>query len=134
MSLVPALADQHAAHKARMARLNGIAPPLPRPPQVRPSMPVAIKLSGTRKHQIALLSAAGYTQGMIAKRLGLTVGAVAGVLHRSRAEQHRLLMGDAIVLLFGMGFDTYEIGGLVGEPEHVVANTLARSRDRERAR
>lgn len=113
-----------------MARLNGVAPPVLRPPQMRPAMPVAVKLSGTRKHQINLLSAAGYTQGMIAKRLGLTVGVVAGVLHRSRAEEHRLLMGDAMALLFGLGFDTYEIGSLVGEPEHVVVNTLARSRDR----
>lgn len=135
MSMVPALAEQHAAHKARMARLAGMAPPLPRftpPPQRHVALPPVVDLCGPRKHQIALLAAAGYSQARIAKRLGLTTGVVAGVIHRARAQQHRLLMVDAIGILFGLGFDTYEIGGMVGEPEHVVANALARWRERQR--
>ena len=139
VDLVPALAEQHAAHKARLARMAGVitppAVPLPfaEPPRKGVVVPPPIELSGTRKHQIAILDAAGWSQAKIARRLKLTSGIVAGVLYRARAEAHKLLLCDVCFMLSDLGFDTYEIGGLVGEPEHVVYNLAARGRDRERA-
>lgn len=136
--MVPALAEQHAAHKARRARMAGIitatATPLPYAPPVRPvTVPAPVlNVGSTRKHQIAVLQAAGYSQGRIAARLGLTVGQVAGVLHRNRAEQHKLLLCDCCLILFDLGFDTYDIGILVGEPERAVYALLSWARERKR--
>lgn len=138
MSLVPALAEMHAAHKARQARMAGrpTLPPRPLPfaePPARIIKPLpAVELSGTRKHQIMVLRAAGYSQGRIAKRLGLTDGVVAGVLHRARAEEHRLLLCDAVLILFDLAFDTIDIGALVDEQERTVHNLLGWARERRR--
>ena len=44
-----------------------------------------------------------------------------------------LLMAECVSILFGLGFDSYEIGGIVGEPEHVVFKMLVQSRDKGRA-
>lgn len=140
MSLVPALAEQHAAHKARQLRMAGIIAPAPKPlpfaepPLVPVSVPDPIDLSGPIKHQIVVLCHAGFPNWRIAKRLKITKGAVAGVLHRARAKEHKMLLGDVIGIMFGLGFNTYEIAGHVGEPEYVVAKELARVRDRERSR
>lgn len=139
MSLVPALAEQHAAHKARQLRMAGIiaAPPKPLPFAEPPRAPVVVPepfdLSGPLKHQIVVLSHAGYSNGRIARRLKITKGVVSGVLHRARAKEHKMLMGEVIAIMFGLGFDTYDIAGHVGEPEYVVAKELARVRDRGRA-
>lgn len=140
--MVPALAEQHAAHKARRERMTSPAPvPVKPPVYVRTTIPIPqpVQISGTRKHQIAILAAAGYSQGRIAKRLDLTVGVVAGVLYRLRTEQHRLLLSDCIIMMFELGFDTADIAEHIGEPEDVAANALVRyrsrlERDSERAR
>lgn len=146
-ALVPALAEQNAAHIARMKRMgmhrpNVVSydtvhrappPPMPIPTERTIKIPDPVgDLSGTRKHQIVVLSAAGYAPARIARRLKVSPGVVAGVLHRARAQEHRLLLGEVIAILFGLGFDTYEIAGLVGEPEHAIANGLSRARDRSR--
>lgn len=138
MEMVPALAEQHAAHKARQLRMAGIIAPPPKvlpfaePPQAPVIVPDPIDLSGPLKHQIVVLSHAGLPNWRIAKRLKITKGAVSGVLHRARAKEHKMLMADVIAIMFGLGFDTYDIACHVGEPEHVVAKELARVRDRGR--
>ena len=137
--MVPALAEQHAAHKARQLRMAGALTAAPKPlPFAAPPLktvvvPPPMDLSGPRKHQIAVLAAAGWSQGQIAKRLKLTPSTVAGVLHRARAEEHKLLVCDVCLILFELGFDSYEIGSLVGEPEHVVCKLLAFGRERKRS-
>lgn len=139
MSLVPALADMHAAHKARQLRMAGVIAPPPKPlpfaepPKVPVSVPEPFDLSGPLKHQIVVLSHAGFSNTRIARRLRVTSGVVAGVLHRARAKEHKMLLGDVIAIMFGLGFDTFDIAGHVGEPEHVVAKELTRARDRERS-
>lgn len=138
MSLVPALQEMHEAHKARQARMAGriTAPPKPLPFAIPPErtvvVPQPIELPSLRKHQITTLHAAGWSQGRIAKRLMLTPGQVSGVLHRARAEEHKLLLCDVCLILFDLCFDTYEIGGLVDEPECVVHKLIAWGKERRR--
>lgn len=150
MTLVPALAEIHAAHKARQARMAGIlvAPPKPlsfepkpapphvvAPPPAEPvSVPEPFDLSAPLKHQIIVLHHMGLTNWRVAKRLKVTKGVVSGVLYRHKAQEHKMLLGDVARILFSLGFDTWEIGGIVGEPEHVVERSLARAREAERAR
>lgn len=139
-AMVPALAEIHAAHKARQARMAGVitAPPKPlsfevAPPAQTIKVPPPVDLSGPIKHQIVVLAATGMESWRIAKRLKITKGAVAGVLYRARAQEHKLLLCDVCLILFELGFDTYEIGGLVDEPERVVYNLIAWGRDRRSA-
>lgn len=137
----PALMELHEAHKARQARLGGkpyTPPPLPvlvqspAPPAKVVKIPAPVDIPPTRKVQIMALSAAGYSQGRIARRLELTVGTVAGVLHRARAIEHKVLLADVVLALFKLGFDTYDIAVTIGEPEDEVCRALHRARDAER--